>query len=348
MKYISDKYNIDDLKYYLGKQFVSAKKPIVDIKHDAYIVPSGFDLPEGVSVDYNGVTPCERCDEDVVYFGNIYTAHFGNILYDYVSRLWWQVENAKPQKWVFIKPQRVTVPTLLYQIAEWMGIKREMLVEVTTPTRFKSVIVPEEAFIHDGYIMPAYASIFNRMYEAMQQKDIPTYDKIYLTRRSLKRKKEIGEWRFEKFFAANGYQVIAPEKLRLEEQAYLLRHCKSIASLEGSHAHGVVWSEYGTGGGQIVLRKQSEVIPRQIMFNRLWQRELVFVDVFEEPFKGFPISHDRGPFLLRWTKEMEQYAKDNGMIVPASCRYGYWKDWIVYAFKCVLYKAWHMYKHRKD
>lgn len=102
------------------------------------------------------------------------------------------------------------------------------------------------------------------------------------------------------------------------------------------------------GGGQIVLRKQSEVIPRQMMFNRLWQSELVIVDVFEEPFKGFPISHDRGPFLLRWTKEIEQFAKDNHMVVPKECRRGYWWEWIVYASKCVIYKAWHMYKHRKD
>ena len=250
MKYIRDKYNIDALKYYLGKQFVSAKTPTVGIKRDAFIVPPGFDMPEGVRVDYNGGTPCERCDEDVVYFGNIYTAHFGNILYDYVSRLWYQVENAKPEKWVFIKPKRVTVPPLLYQITEWIGIKRENIIEVKSPTRYKSIIVPQESFIHDDYIMPAYASIFNRMYEAMQHKDIPTYDKIYLTRRLMKRHKEIGEWRFERFFEANGYKVIAPETLRLEEQAYLLRHCKRIASLEGSHAHGVVWSEYGAGGGR--------------------------------------------------------------------------------------------------
>lgn len=249
MRYVNDKYSTEDLHYYLTRQFVSNNNPSVAVAHDAYIVPPGFDIPEGVSVDYNGGTPCDRCDEEVVYWGNIYTAHFGNILYDYVSRLWWQAENEKSLKWVFIKPKRFTVPPLLYQIAGWVGIKREDLVEVTAPTRFKSVIVPQESFIHDRYIMPEYATIFNRMYEDMQHKDIPTYDKIYLTRRLMKRHKEIGEWRFERFFEANGYQVVAPETFRLDEQAYLLRHSKSIASLEGSHAHGVVWSEYGAGGG---------------------------------------------------------------------------------------------------
>jgi len=348
MNYINKTYDVTDLNYFLIKKYVRNEKATVDIKHDAYIVPPGYGMPEGVCVDVDKAISYERSDEDVVYLGYIYTAHFGNILYDYVSRLWWQGENEEQLKWVFIKPQRVTVPPLLYQIAEWMGIKREDVVEVKSPTQFKSVIIPQESFIHDNYIMPAYATIFSRIYEAMKPKDMPTYDKIYLTRRSLKRKKEIGEWRFEKFFAANGYQIIAPEKLRLEEQTYLLRHCKSIASLEGSHAHGVVWTKVNDGGTQIILRKQSEVIPRQMMFNRLWQRELVYVDVFREPFRGFPISHDRGPFLLKWTEEMELYAKDNNMIVPKKCRRGYWIDWIVYAFKCIIYKAWHMYKHRKD
>lgn len=99
------------------------------------------------------------------------------------------------------------------------------------------------------------------------------------------------------------------------------------------------------GGGQIVLRKQSEVIPRQLMFNRLWNRDILYVDVFEEPFEGFPISHDRGPFLLRWTKEIEQFAQDNNMTVPRECRRGYWLDWIEYTFKCVIYRLWHTLKH---
>lgn len=347
MKYVDDKYATEDLRYYLTKQFVSHDNPSVDVLQDAIVVPPGFDMPIGVNDKYSNDVSYRDQAENVIYFGSIDTAHFGNILYDFVSRFWWQVEHNNPHKWVFIKPQRIKVPPLLYQIAEWMGIKQKDLVEVVVPTRFKSVIVPQRSFIHDDYIMPAYASIFNHIYEAMQPKEIPTYDKVYLTRRLLKRHKEIGEWRFERFFEANGYKVIAPETLRLEEQAYLLRHCKSIASLEGSHAHGVVWTMVNDNGKQIILRKQSEVIPRQIMFNRLWQRELTFVDVFEEPFRGFPISHDRGPFLLKWTKAIEQFTQDNNMIVPTECRRGYWKDWIEYAFKCAIYKLWHMYKHSK-
>ena len=81
------------------------------------------------------------------------------------------------------------------------------------------------------------------------------------------------------------------------------------------------------------------------MLNQLWEKELVLIDVFDEPFSDFPISHDRGPFLLRWTPQIEQFAKDNNMMVPSECRRGYWIDWIEYTFKCIIYKIWHILKH---
>ena len=151
--------------------------------------------------------------------------------------------------------------------------------------------------------------------------------------------------RFEKFFAANGYHIVALEEYSLCEQAALIHSSKWIASVEGTHAHSVVWrTNVGCGGGQIILRKQSEVIPRQIMLNQLLNIELTFIDVFEEPYHGFPISHDRGPFLLRWTPQMENFAREHNMIVPQECRKGYCRDLMIYSLKCVYYRTKHMVK----
>lgn len=348
MNYINETYDVANLNYFLSKRYVLSDEATVKRITNAIVLPDSDMLFDDNSSNLSEAQWNEESPLAVVYLGCLFTAHYGNLLFDYISRLWWQEKNVNNYPWVFTAPKNVKTPPLLYQLAELVGIERNHLIRVTEPTRFAEVIIPQPTFIHDKYIMPEYAAIYNRMYLSMQQQDREKYDKIYLTRTHLKRHKEVGEKRFERFFTANGFKVVAPEELDLAEQAYLIRHCKELASIEGSHAHGVVWCECGHGGGQIVLRKQSEVIPRQIMFNRLWQRDLIVVDVFEEPFKGFPISHDRGPFLLRWTKEMEQFAQDNHMVVPKECRRGYWLDWIEYALKCIMYKVWHVYKHRKD
>lgn len=345
MNYINEKYDTSDLFYFIGRKYVRLEEPTAERISNAIVFP----YEDGVS-QIEKETPINQSvkvsDKTVIYLGYMSTAHYGNILFDFISRLWWQAENKQNFDWIYTAPNRVHTPALLHQLAELFLGKDVNLVRVTNPTQYKEIIVPQQTFIHDQYIMPQYASIYSKIYLALQPKNTIAYDKIYLTRTHLNRHKEIGEKRFERFFEANGYHVIAPEELAIADQAYLINHCIEMASIEGSHAHGVVWANpRGGGGRQIILRKQSEVIPRQIMLNQLWEKELVLIDVFDEPFRNFPISHDRGPFLLRWTPQIEQFAKDNNMMVPSECRRGYWTDLIEYTIKCIIYKIWHILKH---
>ena len=171
------------------------------------------------------------------------------------------------------------------------------------------------------------------------------YEKIYLTRQQLKKHKEVGEKVFERFFELNGFQVIAPEQLSFIEQVVVFRHAKEIASIEGTHAHNIIFK--GTSRDpykQIILRKQSEIIPRQIQLNQITDGNVDWIDVYSEPFKGFPISHDRGPFLLKWNEQIEQYAHDNHMILPKFRRIYALPNMIIYMCKCIGYWLKHNIK----
>lgn len=169
--------------------------------------------------------------------------------------------------------------------------------------------------------------------------------RIYLTRRKLKRKKEIGETIFEEFYKINGFEVIAPEQLSFEEQVFLFHNCEEVASIEGTHAHNIVFKGIsGCHYKQIILRKQSECIPRQMQLNQITNGNVEFIDVWREPFNGFPISHDRGPFLIEWNENIERYAKDNAMVMPSNPYKNKWKNRIVYSMKCMLYFTKHQIK----
>ena len=340
MDYLSKQYDLSDFFYFRNRNYVDEQYPVVDSYENVFVEPNG----EIISRVYDA-TDDNTFAHSAVYMGNFSTTHFGNILIDYMSQLWYQAD-ASDIKWVYTSNRGDILENIYYKhFLELFGISTKNIVKIEKPTYFKSLLVPQHAFVHDKYVLPVFSEIYERMYVCMGHETMPTYDKLYLTRTQLKRHKEIGEWRFEHFFEAKGYKIVALETYPIAQQAYLIRHAKNIVSLEGTHAHSIVWREVCTGGGQIILRKQSETIPRQMMLNQLWEIPLTYIDVFEEPYKGFPISHDRGPFLLKWTDEIESFARENNMIIPKECRRGYWRDKIEYIIKCFAYRIWHTLKH---
>lgn len=337
MDYLSPKYALTDFHYFRKLRYVNECVPQCKVYAAVKIYPDGKieKLP----------SKGKECEvrQNVVYIGNVSSTHFGLWLVDYISCLWKPYDGANI-RWIYTSLRDIKQYAYITELLELTGVKMDRLERVTEETLFRNVIVPQPSFIHGESVSSAFASLYARMRGTLPPSQCKTYEKIYLTRTKLNRKKEIGEWRFEYFFEANGYKPISLEKLSLAEQATILKNAKCIASLEGTHAHSIVWREVQSGGGQIILRKQSEVIPRQMMLNQLWELPLTFIDVFEEPYKGFPISHDRGPFLLRWTPQIEQFAKDNNMVVPEKCKKGYLWDICIYTIKCALYRIKHTIK----
>lgn len=336
MDYLSPKYDLTDFHYFRKQRYVVESIPQCSEYALVKIYPDG-------RIEELKSNECKSdVIQDVVYIGHFDNTHFGLWLVDYISRLW--KSYAPKTQWIYTSSRDIKQYAYIIELLELAGVKFDRLRRVTGETAFRNVIVPEPSLVHGESVSIAFRILYTRMYLCLPISHCDTYEKIYLTRTKLKRKKEIGEWRFEHFFEANGYKPIALEKLSLVEQATILRNSKYIASIEGTHAHSIVWREACTGG-QIILRKQSETIPRQMMLNQLWEIPLTYIDVFEEPFKSFPISHDRGPFLLKWTNEIESYARDNNMIIPKECRRGYWRDKMEYIIKCITYGIWHTLKH---
>lgn len=293
------------------------------------------------------VTYEEEIKEEVVFIGEFSTRHYGNFLIDYLCRLWGR---NKKQKLIYVSNRLCIEEVPLYiDILRHLQIEKEQLIRITVPTYCAKVLIPEKSMIHDRYITNSYAQIYENIWQAIEPNVATTkwqsIDKVYLTRRKLNKHKEIGERIFEHFFELNGFTVIAPETLSFVQQVALFRNVKEIASIEGTHAHNVIFK--GTSEQrykQIILRKQSEIIPRQIQLNQITNADATWIDVYSEPFKGFPISHDRGPFLLQWNAQIEQFATDNGMLLPKVRMLYNVSNYIEYVFKCACYLIKHTIK----
>lgn len=340
--------NSDFIKY-LERSYVSSTALSVNTISDFIILPNaGFKSLASSCLNETAIYD-KQINDEVIFIGEFYTQHYGNFLIDYLSQLWY-CNKDRNVNLVYTSKKLCIENTALYMhILNYLHIDKSQLHRITEPTLYSKVYVPERSMIHDRYITEEYAQIYENIWQSIKKGNdvskIQIYDKIYVTRRKLKKHKEVGEYIFERFFEMNGFKVIAPETLTFEEQVCLFRNAKEIASIEGTHAHNIIFK--GTSRKsykQIILRKQSEIIPRQIQLNQITAGNVDWIDVYCEPFKGFPISHDRGPFLLKWNEQIEQYAHDNHMILPKFRRIYALPNMIIYIFKCIAYWLKHNIK----
>lgn len=275
---------------------------------------------------------------DVVYLGVI-PDHWGSFLYDFLARIWYVLE--EPGKYKLAYCGRYYPPDTFgvisaqaYEFLSLLGISRDQMLDIRLSTRFGKVIVPELSFLPGSYIRPEYGDMFRIAAANTRLPDARVYEKIYFTRTAMKNRKEVGEGRIERFFAANGFHVVSPERLSVAMQIHLFSTCRVMASIEGTIAHGIMFAS--PGARQIILRKQSWENPRQHFFNELKRVPADYIDVYIEPFKRYPVSHDDGPFLLLRDDDLSRYAESNGMLhYRALSKSGAAWLFAAYLFKCV-------------
>lgn len=254
-------------------------------------------------------------DDEVLFLGPI-TSHWGSFLVDQLSRLWYVVQNGYQGKIAYCgvnfpegtfggidKPAR--------QLFELLGISSDRLIDIRKSSKFSRVIIPDLSFAQGQFITKEYKDIYQSIADNVKDIDLPVYEKLYLTRTAIKKRKEVGEEKIEELFASNGFKVLSMEKLSVAEQVYYMKHCSVVASIDGTVAHNILFSKKCTK--QIVLEKQSRINPYQHLFNELMDVPLEYIDVYSEPYKGYPLNHDDGPFLVYVSEKLQEYVADNNM-----------------------------------
>jgi len=300
-------------------------------------------------------------DGKCVYIGEI-NDNWGFFLTESLSRIWYVIEHPGDYKITYSKPDNVQgrfgIHTgRILEMFSLLGISEDRLVEVNEQG---NAFVPEMSFFHlevptfgkktpmaylnrlddwiDGHPAFFYTTQYKEIYSTIRDNcvcNLPKYEKVYLSRRRLKRKKEVGEKSLEELFSANGFQIIYPELLSPREQVWYVKNARVLASVEGTLAHNSLFASEGLV--QIVLRKQSEIIPRQYMINQAIGVESIVVDSFSEPFHSFPISHSKGPFLLTLNNEVRKMCGDRGYVFVKPSVFTVIANYAEYSIKCVLY-----------
>lgn len=257
-------------------------------------------------------------DEDVLFMGP-FIAHWGHFICDEISRLWYYTKHHDKDlkiaycSWAF--GQDITDFNIygnFLELLHLIGITDSQLINVTVPTRFRKIIIPEVSFVSRQYYTAEYLHLIKTIISNIQPGNPPNYKKVYFTRQNYSeaQNKEYGEAEIADFFKENGYKLLVPESLTVSEQIYYFQNCKTVAMISGTISHNLVFSSPGIQA--TILNKMSIDNDYQIIVDHIANAEITYIDAF---FKGLPVLFGAGPFWLGLNSYFKQWALEHNMSV---------------------------------
>lgn len=254
-------------------------------------------------------------DKEVI-FGGILIGHFGHFILESLGRLWYVLEQADSVKSIVFLTE-LEVCSWYWSFFDLLGISRERIILLQRPSRFRSVIVPEEA-VHSWYnytkeYLVPYQFIVRRAQKQMNNKSLGR--KIFLSRRGLKNNqtKCINEEFFVNFFARQGFATVELEKMPLPEQVAIVANAEEIVAVMGSLTHWAMFCRPGTKF-TMLTRTSDEVLIPQCLVNVASQVDWYIVDT---AMSFFYANRSVGVCLIGPTVYWQEYAREN---------YGQWLD----------------------
>jgi len=256
-------------------------------------------------------TVAER-DERVVFGGVLY-GHYGHMLLDGLSRMWWYAQNQDTQlKFVFVTMPGES-PRVAKELLGLLGLNEDRYEIIDQPTRFAQVIVPDQAvFSLEGKAYGQWLATFDLIRDrCVASSTIEPRERIYLTRTQLPNNDGVGEEYYERFYASRGYDVIAPETLPLQDQVKLYACAKHIACTMGTLSHAALFAVPGTEL-TCLLRCGATNMP-QLIVNEARGLDWHMFDAFRNVL---PTEQGHGAYLYVPTPYFGDYAHACGWDVP--------------------------------
>lgn len=255
----------------------------------------------------------EESNETVVYCG-FFNKVWGHFITEVVSRLWYALKNDKSvDAYVFIDSLdgNKQFSGNYFEFLKLLGISDKVRI-INKPTKFKKVIVPEEGLVYNDH----YTQEFIDLYQFINKKGLELYsgekyDKVFFSKRKLPISAEsnLNEKFLDNYFKKNGYSIFYPEQLSLIDTIGILQNAKFFAGIASSLLHNQL---FGTSSQTtICIEKQAFYNPYQVMVAKITDCKTIFIDACRCIFT----VNTAGPFIFDYTKFLDQYAKDNQMVL---------------------------------
>lgn len=276
-----------------------------------------------------------RQDKKVIFLG-YFIKHWGHYLIDCLGRGWYVRENGLGDYYaVFLPIQSASIDGNYIRLLELLGIPKEKLIIPDRPTQFEEIIIPECATNNAHVYSDRWTSMFD--YIGLMANIKPSPQKVYLSRCLFDnaKNKEIGEAIIQKQFALNGYEVLYPEKMTVDEQISVFRNAEVIACLNGTIPLNILFK----GNNEcklIVINKTSRRHVNLEMACKAVDVVPIYINGYWEPLKNIPRNIGEGPFWLGVTNDMRLWLEQHNLCYDKEdVERKTFKDWIKYIKMCI-------------
>lgn len=276
-------------------------------------------------------------DERTVFLlFNFISNCYGHTITDGLRKLWYFLRNDyssiknKGITLVGLTYKRLPIPNYYYEILKMFGIDDHIEL-IEKPTRFKSVIIPDNSLIWDNglrYYTREFKDTIRGIKSYVLAHTHPSLIKnVYFTRTKLRPTlREMGEYSVERLFRNKGFTIIAPEKYSILDQFRIAMDCETFVSTEGSISHTTIFCNIGTKA--VILRKCNHFNTYQQTINDVAQLNAIYIDAHHSIMaKGQRIWS--GPFYIYETNYIKDYLGINYLL---DCHYIY-PSWWWYMFR---------------
>ncbi len=191
------------------------------------------------------ITPERELDEEVIYLGLLFN-HYGRVLLESLARVWYLDRIDPAVKIVFNSANAAQAghAPWLPAVLSLFGVPPERMLTLDRPTRLRRAIVPEPLFeqfysAHEEMVRP-----FRDVAARVAGDVTPSAQPLYLSRGRLtsRQRPVVGEIELETLLRANGFLIVSPETMSIEDQVRLVNSHTDIFSSTGSAAHSILFS----------------------------------------------------------------------------------------------------------
>lgn len=251
--------------------------------------------PENNNLDFDYI------NEDVVFLGAL-PQHYGHFILEGLARLWFYLDSWNTKyKCVYISGDG---KDRFNDCFKYFGLEEENIIKITKPTKFRTVIIPEQSIrLHDFYHIK-YKETIDRIKGNIKAAE---FEKVYFSKARITNNRAIGEASIQDAFSKNNFSLFYPETLSMYETISILKGCKVFAATSATNIHNSIFMD--DGNTFVCLNRSAHFHPIQTMIEKMRNLKSIYVDVFI-------FSSDKNfgdaPCLLAPTSHLFDYFKEQG------------------------------------
>jgi hypothetical protein len=147
-----------------------------------------------------------------------------------------------------------------------MGVDPARIVSLETPAWCREAYLADNFVDLRNFVAPQAWEAFARLARLGERSTVPTAERLYVSRRGIRRRALVNEAEVEALFARRGFTIVNPEALSFADQVRLFAHASVIAGPGGSALHDMVFSRPDTR--VLILAIDGLVLPIDTLLTR--------------------------------------------------------------------------------